>query len=118
MDARRGAPSGRSQTGRSAAELRRCLKKNTNISISLSYFSKSEERKLHIYSKNLEIYADFLLNKLTIIKNNKRIKYEYNNYSIDSSYLTIHNKIFKKNFTDICDLKTGNKLAKIFSIID
>ena len=61
----------------------------------------------------MKFFADLILNKLIIIKNNKKIKYEYNNYSVDSSYLSIHKKILKKNFTDICDFKTGNKLAKI-----
>lgn len=92
--------------------------KSTNINISLNYFSKFEERGLHLYAKNFEIFADLISNTLVIIKNNKKIKYEYKGYSIDNSYLSIHKKIFKNKFTDICDFKTGNKLAKLFSMIN
>ena len=79
------------------------------IKITLSYFSKFEERKIYLYGDNLQIEADLINSRVKTIRKDK-IKIKNFNFKINQTYLEMHKSIFRKNFNKICNLNEAIEL--------
>ena len=86
-------------------------KKLKLLKITLSYFSKFEERKLILYGNNLQIKADLIKNEIVIYKNKKYKTLKFKT-TINDTYLEMHKSIIKNDFSKFSTLKSSLKLLE------
>ena len=87
-----------------------CKSNKTSISISLSYFSKIEQRQIILDFSRYSLKAD-LLNNICYVKKNGKLK-KINFKKIDT-YKEQAIKLLNNNLNDFCSLKDAKKVLKI-----
>lgn len=97
-------------------------KKNININLSLNYFTKFAERKIHIIGENIEIYGDLLNNIVKLNYNKRNKKISFGSSDLNYTYLDMHKEIlfskksiYSSNFVD--GLETQKIIKKIRDFI-
>ena len=89
-------------------------KNNITFNIVLNFFSKINNRKIHIDGKDFSLSGDLIKNELTINKNYKKIKKKF---GIIDTYYIQNKKILSRRYKNLCNLNEGLITLKLIKKI-
>ena len=89
-------------------------KNNITFNVVLNFFSKINNRKIHIDGKDFSLSGDLIKNELTINKNNKKIKKKF---GIIDTYYIQNKKILSRRYKNLCNLNEGLRTLKLIKKI-
>ena len=89
-------------------------KNNITFNIVLNFFSKINNRKIHIDGKDFSLSGDLIKNELTINKNYKKIKKKF---GIIDTYYIQNKKILSRRYKNLCNLNEGLRTLKLIKKI-
>ena len=88
--------------------------KNTNFSVNLNYFTMRSTRSIMVDGKNFSLQADLIKNEVYLHENKKKKVIKFN-IRRNSTYMSQHSYLLKKNYKISCSFKNGKD---ILSTID
>lgn len=87
-------------------------RREMRIHVSLSYFSKFNERLIKIHTPNFSVRADLIANKIEIYRPNGEISTHNYEANTINTLISMHEAIIKKD-KNLCSVKEGLKVMKI-----
>ena len=91
--------------------------KKIKIIFNMNFFSRFNKREIVIDGNKYSIRADLIKNNLTFCYKNKKKQYTWKKFNILDTYYKEHEKVFNKDFSNFCDVKSSLELMQLVNQI-